>query len=220
MANIDYLTEDNILSENQKFVCLSFLSESNKHTNTDDVKEQDDPIKKSTLIGIKVRGVFPTYEAACAHAKTLQSIDPYFNVFVGDMGKWLPFDPNPDTIKEAEYANEQLNTMMKSYLENQEKAKIYHEHRKNDLIRKNILENLTSRHENLKEVKKKIKKTEDNDEKQTLEANAKSIEDQIKIMDDKKTELDTQINELTEQIKAFTSSPMVTSAPKIIDMEI
>ena len=83
-----------------------------------------------------------------------------------------------------------------------------------------LIQILTSHHENLKEVNKKIKKTEDNDEKQTLEANAKSIEEQIKIMDNKKAELDTQINELNEQIKPFTSSPMVTYAPKIIDMEI
>ena len=98
---------------------------------------------------------FTTYEEACAHAKTLQTIDTYFNVFVGEMGKWLPFDPNPDSVKDSEYANEQLNNMMKSYAENQEKAKIFHEHRKNELIRNNILENLQSRNENLKELKEK-----------------------------------------------------------------
>ena len=51
----------------------------------------------------------------------------------GEMGKWLPFDPNPDSqaVKDSEYANEELNKMMKGYLENQEKAKLYHEQRKN-----------------------------------------------------------------------------------------
>jgi hypothetical protein len=202
MSNIDYLTEDSIIANNQKFVCLSFLS---------------DDKNKSSLIGIKVRGVFETYEAACAHAKTLQSVDPYFNVFVGDMGKWLPFNPNPDSIKESEYANEQLNNMMKSYLENQEKAKVYHEHRKNDLVRKNILENLNSRQENLKELKRKLKKTEDKDEKLNLEANLKSVEEQIKIMDDKKKELDKQIDDLNDQLKLFSKPTMMTSPPKIID---
>jgi hypothetical protein len=112
--SVDYLTEDTFLPSEQKFVCISFLS---------------DLEKKSTLSGIKIRGVFATYDLACAHAKKVQSSDPYFNVFVGDMGKWLPFDPNPDSdvVKESEYQNDQLNNIMKSYVENQEKSKIFHE---------------------------------------------------------------------------------------------
>ena len=108
--SIDYLTEDKLLPSDQKFVCISFL------TNT----------KDTTLIGIKIRGVFSTYDDACTFAKKIQTIDPAFNVFVGDMGKWLSFDPNPDSIKNSEYENEKLNSMMKAYMENQEHAKILH----------------------------------------------------------------------------------------------
>ena len=158
---MDYLLEDNILPPDQKFVCLSFLSDINN---------------ESDLKGIKVRGVFSTYDLACAHAKKLQSIDASFNVFVGEVGKWLPFDPSPDTVENSEYANEQLNDMMKSYLENQEKAKIYHEHRKNDMMKQNILDNLVIRNQNLTDLKNKLDEKENLIEKNNLEANIKAVE--------------------------------------------
>jgi chromosome condensin MukBEF ATPase and DNA-binding subunit MukB len=206
MTNIDYLTEDNILPDHQKFVCLSFLT-----------KTDDDTQKFNIKGGIKIRGVFSTYELACEYAKKVQSIDTYFNVYVGEMGKWLEFDPDPNSIKESEYANEELNSMMKSYLENQEKAKIFHEHRKNELIRNNILDNLNTRRDNLKDLHTKIKEAVNEDEKQKLESSVNSIEDQIKKLDDKKKNLDKQIEELDNQLHSFKQQP--PSNPKIITRE-
>mgnify|MGYP000085323662 CR=1 FL=1 len=136
MSKTDYLTEDNLFPDDQKFVCLSFLT---------------DKENKTTLSGIKVRGAFSSYELACDHAKKIQTVDPSFNVFVGELGKWLPFDPNPDSeaVKNSEYANEQLNGMMKAYLENQEKAKLFHTQRKNEMVRNNVIDNLNTRNLNL-----------------------------------------------------------------------
>lgn len=197
---MDYLTEDSCLPEGQKFVCLSFLT---------------DKDNKSTLAGVKVRGVFSTYETACDFSKRLQTIDPYFNVFVGDMGKWLPFDPSPDSeaVKNSEYGNDQLNTMMKAYLENQEKAKIYHEQRKNEMVRQNILDNLTVRKDNLSDLANKMKKVKSDDERQKLETDMKTVEDQISKMDLQSKDLDKQIEKLEEQLKSFT--PAVVNPPKI-----
>jgi hypothetical protein len=203
MSKVDYLTEDQLLPSDQKFVCLSFLTDSEN---------------KSTLSGIKIRGVFESYESACAHAKKVQTVDPYFNVFVGEAGKWLPFDPNPDSkaVKDSEYANEQLNTMMKSYLENQEKAKVYHEQRKNEMVRKNILENMTTKQDNLKELQTNYAKAETEQEKETLEVKMKKVEEHLKKMEEKKKELDEQIESVAEQLKAFTTSQL--SPPKILDV--
>jgi hypothetical protein len=189
MSKLDYLTEDTLLPSDQKFVCLSFLT---------------DKENKTTLSGIKIRGVFATYDLACEHAKKLQTVDTNFNVFVGDMGKWLPFDPNPDSevVKDSEYANEQLNNMMKTYLENQEKAKVYHEHRKNEMIRENIVSNLSVKKDNLHEMQSKLCKVNNKDDKVKLEDSIKSIEEQIKTMEDKKKELDTQITDLNDKLKA------------------
>ena len=189
MSKIDYLTEDTLLPSDQKFVCLSFLT---------------DKDSKTTLSGIKIRGAFSTYELACEQAKKLQSIDNNFNVFVGDMGKWLPFDPNPDSnvVQNSEYANEQLNNMMKTYLENQEKSKIYHEHRKNEMVRENIVSNLSIKKDNLYDMQNKLNNINNKDDKIKLEDSIKNIEEQIKTMEIKKTELDTQISDLDDQLKS------------------
>lgn len=205
MSKVDYLTEDTFLPSGQNYVCLSFLT---------------DKENKTTLSGIKIRGVFGTYEEACEHAKKVQSIDSYFNVFVGELGKWLPFDPNPDSeaVKDSEYANAQLNQMMKAYLENQEKAKVYHEQRKTEMVRKNVLENLTARQDNLVEAQKKLKKAKNADEKKTLEHDVVSIEDQIKKMEEKKKELDDQLDVITNQLKTFEPKDFV--GPKIIDTDV
>jgi hypothetical protein len=197
MSKLDFLTEDTLLPPDQKFVCLSFLS---------------DKECKTTLSGIKIRGVFSTYDSACEHAKKVQSVDSNFNVFVGDMGKWLPFDPNPDSevVKDSEYANEQLNNMMKTYLENQEKAKVYHEHRKNEMIRENIMSNLSIKKENLHEMQSKLGKVNNKDDKTKLEDTIKNIETQIKTMEDKKKDLDTQITDLNDKltVQKFELAPL------------
>jgi len=202
MSKVDYLTEDTFLPSGQQFVCLSFLT---------------DKENKTSLSGIKIRGVFASYDEGCEYAKKVQSIDPYFNVFVGEMGKWLPFDPNPDSevVKDSEYANVQLNQMMKAYMENQEKAKVYHEQRKAEMVRKNIVDNLATRSENLEEVMTKLKKAKTSEEKSGLEQSVKSIEDQIKKMEEKKTDLDKQLDDITAQIKKYDTNEI--TGPKIIE---
>jgi hypothetical protein len=198
MSKVDYLTEDSIVPSGQAFCCISFLT---------------DKENKTTLSGIKFRGCFASYEDACDHAKKLQTIDPYFNVFVGETGKWLPFDPSPDSeaVKDSEYANEQLNNLMKGYIENQEKAKIVHEQRKNELVRQNIVDNLKTKKENLKDVEKKMKKKKSSDS-HNLEQSKAAIEEQIKNMEDKTKELDIQLEDLNSKLSEF---PSKTEFPKL-----
>jgi hypothetical protein len=74
---------------------------------------------RTTVQGLKVRGVYSSYNEALARAKTLQKLDPSFNVYVGQMGFWLPWDPDPMDIANQEYADDQLNTLMKKYKENE-----------------------------------------------------------------------------------------------------
>lgn len=210
MSAVDYLTEDSLLPQNQKFVCISFLSDNEK---------------KTTLSGIKIRGVYNTYDEACEQAKKIQSIDQYFNVFVGEMGKWLPFDPNPDSevVKDSQYANEQLNNMMKSYMENQEKAKVYHEQRKQEMVRQNVMDNLKTRQESLEDLQTKLKKATKHskvEEVCSIEQNIKSIEDQINKMEEKKVELDSQIDLLSTQVKSFGSTQGFGNSPQIVNYDI
>lgn len=124
----DYLYEDPPVP-NQKFVCLSILTPKNfKDT-------------KETMSTLKVRGCYDSFEEASKRGEFLRNIDPHINVYVGEVGKWLPFDDDPEKAKNQEYQNKQLNNLMKGYTENQEKAKEFHEQRKNELILKTLKEN-------------------------------------------------------------------------------
>ena len=81
---------------------------------------------QTTIRGLKIRGIYDTKREADVRAKVLQKRDPNFNVFIGQVGYWLPWDPNPDNIQEQEYQNDQLNTLMKKYMENRnEKDEIF-----------------------------------------------------------------------------------------------
>jgi hypothetical protein len=74
----------------------------------------------TTIRGIKVRGVFGSDVEAAARAKKLQRSDPNFNIYMGSVGKWMAWEPDPSKVGEQEYANEQLNTLMKKYRENED----------------------------------------------------------------------------------------------------
>ena len=78
---IDYLTEDKSLP-NQKFVCLSFLS--------------PEGVSNCKIRGLKVRGVYDTYEEASDRAKHLRDLDKYFHVH--RLNKNWSFRHNSKTI--------------------------------------------------------------------------------------------------------------------------
>jgi hypothetical protein len=87
---------------------------------------------RTTIRGLKVRGVYDTYAEAVGRAKTLQSIDPSFNVYVGQMGFWLPWDPEPSEVADQEYADDQLNQLMKKYKENESQRDAFYEKMKRE----------------------------------------------------------------------------------------
>ena len=89
---------------------------------------------RTTIRGLKVRGTYDTYTEALGRAKTLQRIDPDFNVYVGQVGFWLPWDPDPNNIKDQEYADEQLNQLMKRYKDNESQRDEFYEQMKRERI--------------------------------------------------------------------------------------
>ena len=103
-TNVDEMYED-FLYKNEEQLSQKF-SEMNEY--------------QTSVNGIKIRGTYDTRREADVRAKVLQKRDPNFHVFVGQVGYWLPWDPNPDNIRDQEYANDQLNTLMKKYMENRE----------------------------------------------------------------------------------------------------
>lgn len=187
MSSVDYLTEDTFLPEDQKFVCISFLS---------------DPENKVSLKGVKIRGVFSELEKASEHAKKIQSIDKFHNVFVGEMGKWLAFEPdiNSEAAGNPEYANEQLNGIMKGYMQNQEKSKIFHEQRKYEQLRKSLGETIENQNENMKELQQNILEEQDDEKVKSLTEKLDLIKTQIKELEEKRTDYSKKEKKLQEKI--------------------
>jgi hypothetical protein len=89
---------------------------------------------RTTIRGLKVRGVYDTYAEGMARAKTLQKLDPDFNVYVGQVGFWLPWDPEPSEVPDQEYADDQLNQLMKKYKENESQRDEFYESMKRERI--------------------------------------------------------------------------------------
>jgi hypothetical protein len=85
---------------------------------------------RTTVRGLKVRGVYGSQAEAVARSKKLQRLDTLHNIFVADVGKWLPWDPEPSEVAEQEYAEDQLNTLMKKYKENEEQRELFHKERR------------------------------------------------------------------------------------------
>lgn len=80
---------------------------------------------QTTVRGLKVRGVYDTLKEAQIRAKVLQRKDKNFNVFVGQVGYWLPWDPNPHKVDNQEYFESEMNNLVKKYKENQENKEIH-----------------------------------------------------------------------------------------------
>jgi hypothetical protein len=142
------LSIESYVTDFQKFVKanLKDLTASNLREEYDDfiyqhgVQLEDDFYAKNnfqtTMRGLKIRGSYGQKEEAEARAKKLQKMDPDHNIYVGQVGKWLPWDPSPSAIPDQEYAEDQLNTLMKKYKENEEAREVFHKEQR-ERARKN-----------------------------------------------------------------------------------
>jgi hypothetical protein len=83
----------------------------------------------TSMRGVKVRGVYGTVKEAELKAKKLQNKDKYHNIFMAEVGKWTPWDPNPNEVHDQDYNNDQLNTLMQKYKENEDSREKFFEER-------------------------------------------------------------------------------------------
>ena len=85
---------------------------------------------KTSVRGVKVRGVYDSKREADVRASVLQRQDPLFDVFVGQIGYWCPWDPNPQKIADIEYMNNDLNKLVKEYKSNEAKKDMFYQEQK------------------------------------------------------------------------------------------
>ena len=157
-----------------------------------DFDEQND--FQTSLRGIKVRGVFDTREAAEAKAKSLSNLDSSFHVFIGQVGYWLPWDPNADKVAEEHFQNTQLNEMMQKYEENNANRDIFYEEQKREKIQA-AREEVRKANE-AKEAEKRAK-LEDTDGYDVDTSDKDAIDEEI---------ADPEVKEVTE-VKEETMEP-------------
>lgn len=86
---------------------------------------------KTSVRGVKVRGTFDTKREADIRAAVIQRQDQLFDVFVGQVGYWCPWDPNPQKIDDIEYMNTDLNKLVKEYKNNEAKKDVFYQEQKN-----------------------------------------------------------------------------------------
>ena len=103
-----------------------------KFGNEDKIGEAFDKANdfRTSMRGVKVRGVYDTKREADVRASVLQRQDPLFDVFVGQIGYWCPWDPNPQKIADIEYMNNDLNKLVKEYKSNEAKKDMFYQEQK------------------------------------------------------------------------------------------
>jgi len=151
---LSFVSPENIMESKEAFKVSKFLQSycKDQDLNIDEVmkkysdytyKYQDELQKdfdernkfQTNIRGLKVRGTYSTRDEAEKRAKSLQSLDSDFHVFVGQVGYWLPWDPCADKVQEEHYINNQLNEMMEKYKENNINRDIFYEEEKRDKIK-------------------------------------------------------------------------------------
>ena len=92
--------------------------------------------------GIKVRGVFGSQEEAELKCKMLREHDPNHDVYVGQVGIWMPFHPEAYKTGRVEYLEKDLNDLMAQKKKNDEISKEQFKDRVRESKKKAIRENI------------------------------------------------------------------------------
>ena len=92
--------------------------------------------------GIKVRGVFQSQQEAELRCKMLREVDPNHDVYVGQVGMWMPFHPEAYKTGKVEYLEKELNDLMNEKQKNEQVAKVEFEKRVKESKKKAIAENI------------------------------------------------------------------------------
>ena len=75
---------------------------------------------QTSVRGVKIRGSFPSQHEAEVKAKQLRDNDKNHDVYVGQVGLWLPFHPQAYKTGKVEYLNSELNQLMNNKKNNDE----------------------------------------------------------------------------------------------------
>ena len=125
---------------------------------------------RTNVRGVKVRRIFANLEETQTFARVLQRRYPNDNLYIGKVGAWLPWDPSEHMMPEVEYAEKELNELMRKYKENEVNREIFFEEEKAEKIRKQKEENLARSKKAMEDAKADKGLADTEDIKNALEA--------------------------------------------------
>jgi len=81
-----------------------------------------------------VLGCFSTVEEAKEHAKMASEEDNSHNIFLCEVGKWVPVPASEEFIENTEYQDRYVQELMTGYMQSQIDAKKHFEERKKEML--------------------------------------------------------------------------------------
>jgi hypothetical protein len=96
---------------------------------------------QTSVRGFKAGGNFQTQEEAEFRAKMLREANPHFDVYVGPIGVWLPWEPEAYKTGRVEYMEDELNQLAHEKINNENAAKNAFEQRIKETKQKAIDDN-------------------------------------------------------------------------------
>jgi hypothetical protein len=109
---------------------------------------------RTNVRGVKLRRIFANLEECQQYAKVLQRKYPRDNLYIGKVGCWLPWDPSEHMMPEVEYAEKELNELMRKYKENEVNRDIFFEEEKQQKIEAQKKDNAERKRKNLEDAEK------------------------------------------------------------------
>ena len=233
---IDYLSEDDEedkgienykakvqkFGNTQKWVCVSCCSLKDRQLEEEiqnfcekngyDVSRSSEIISKwmdfsNPKRSFKVRGCYPDWDMANERVAYLRRVHGANHfICIGEMGKWLPFDPDPNLIKNQNYFESQLNELHEGWERNQAKAKEHFEVRKQELMRKARLEGSKWGQENYMKEK---------ETKEAVEFKVSSADQQIAEFEEKIKEAQRTKQLALEKLEYMNQHPEVLLQPVV-----
>lgn len=97
---------------------------------------------QTSVRGVKIRGVFSTQEESEMHSKKVRERDSTHDIYVGQVGVWMPYHPEAYKTGKVEFMEPELNRLHQEKMQNEEKAKQQFDDRVKAAKRKAIEDNV------------------------------------------------------------------------------
>jgi hypothetical protein len=201
MPELEFKTKlQQIVTKKVNYKGISNLWEDFLYANNEKLDKQfnNEVDFRTSIRGLKIRGTYNSYREAKNRSDQIAKFDKNHHVYIGQVGYWLPWDPDPHEVPEQEYQEKELNTLMSKYRENLASKDQFFEERNREKMDQALKEN-------------KLSKQLDEKDKQILNNVRKTVLAKDKILNDSIEEKLKQEQEQEQEHKSpQTKLPSIT----------